>query len=87
MSLSLDYNSNKNRFVMPKELNRDYRMSLWNFMFELHNGRIFKDWIGGFYILIAPLGSLLFVLIILSGVYDWLILWQIKRKTRRNNLI
>lgn len=39
--------------------------------FEIHNGRFFKDWIGGFYILIIPLGSLLYVLIILSGVYDW----------------
>ncbi|HEM48990.1 MAG TPA: PepSY domain-containing protein [Caldithrix sp.] len=86
LPLSFQFQSNNKRFVMPKEMIRDYRTPLWNFMFELHNGRIFKDWIGGIYILLVPLGSLLFILIILSGVYDWLILWQIKRKTRRVKL-
>ncbi|MGD9900466.1 MAG: PepSY domain-containing protein [Calditrichaceae bacterium] len=59
------------RFIMPDEINESFRMPLWNYMFELHNGRIFKDLIGGWYILIAPVGSLLFVLIILTGVFDW----------------
>ncbi|MEJ2053064.1 MAG: PepSY-associated TM helix domain-containing protein, partial [Calditrichaceae bacterium] len=75
------------RFKMPEALRTEYRMSLWNFMFELHNGRIFKDWIGGIYILLAPVGSLLFILIILSGIYDWIILWHIKRKTKRERLV
>jgi len=47
-------------------------MPLWNWLFEIHNGRFFKDLIGEWYILIVPLGSLLFVLITLSGVYDWI---------------
>lgn len=57
------------RFAMPHEM--DKRMPLWNYLFELHNGRIFQGWIGKWYILIAPLGSLLFILVTLSGVLDW----------------
>jgi hypothetical protein len=61
-----------NHFKMPRQLQTELRISLWNYMFELHNGRIFRDWIGGLYILIIPLGSLLFILITLSGIYDWI---------------
>ena len=86
MAIPLNVQSESKRFAMPKEVRYEYRMPLWNFMFELHNGRIFKDWLGGFYILIVPLGSLLFVLIIFSGVYDWLILWLLKRRTRIRKL-
>jgi hypothetical protein len=59
-------------FPMPPEVREQYRMPLWNYLFEIHNGRFFREWLGGAYILIVPLGSLLFVLVILSGVYDWL---------------
>ncbi len=59
------------RFPMPPEMVREFRLPLWNYMFELHNGRIFRDLIGAFYALIAPLGSILFVLITLTGVFDW----------------
>jgi hypothetical protein len=65
-------NLSTNRFQMPRQLQTELRISLWNYMFELHNGRIFRDWVGGLYILIIPLGSLLFLLIILSGIYDWI---------------
>ena len=41
-------------------------------MFEVHNGQFFREWLGGGYILIVPLGALLLVLITLTGVYDWL---------------
>lgn len=68
------------RFKMPEKLETSYRMPLWNFMFELHNGRIFQDLIGGFYILLVPLGSLLFVLVTLSGVYDWLYVKILRKK-------
>ncbi len=77
------------RFIMPDEINESFRMPLWNYLFELHNGRIFKDFIGGWYILIAPIGSLLFVLIILTGVFDWFYLKvyqkrkMIKRRLRK----
>lgn len=56
---------------MPEMIREEYKMPLWNFLFELHNARIFKSVIGSFYILIIPLGGLLSVLIILSGIFDY----------------
>lgn len=56
---------------VPKELNTQHTLSLWNYMFEIHNGRIFKFLIGDFYILIIPLGSIMFLLITLCGLFDW----------------
>ncbi len=70
-----------NRFQMPRQMHSGYRMPLWNYLFEIHNGRFFKDLIGKWYILIAPLGSLIFVLITLSGIFDWLYLKILRRKT------
>jgi len=68
------------RFAMPDDPRID-RMSLWKWLFELHNGRIFRDLVGSIYILIAPLGALLFMLITLSGVYDWLALrWPVLKR-------
>lgn len=46
-------------------------LPLWNACFELHNGRFFKDWIGGFYILLTPLAALLTFLLTLTGGVDW----------------
>ena len=68
----LDGRQPSDRFAVPKQMNRDFTLSLWNYMFELHNGRIFQDIIGDFYILIPPLGSFLFVLITLTGIFDWI---------------
>lgn len=70
------------RFEMPQELIREFRMPLWNYLFEIHNGRFFGEWIGNWHLLIIPLGSLLFLLITLSGIYDWIFL-KIIRKHRR----
>jgi hypothetical protein len=58
-------------FAMPLTVRADYRMPLWNYLFEIHNGRFFRDWLKDGYILLVPLGSLLFILITLSGLYDW----------------
>lgn len=62
----------RGRFGMPQALTAGFRMPLWNYLFEIHNGRFFKEWIGGWYILLVPLGALLFLLITLTGIYDWL---------------
>jgi hypothetical protein len=59
------------KFIMPELMKKDYRMPLWNYMFELHNGRIFKGFIGGWYILFVPVGALLFLFISFTGVFDW----------------
>ena len=70
--LPLNGNAALGDFPMPERIIKNYRMPLWNYLFEIHNGRFFKDWIGGLYILLLPLGSLLFIIITLTGVYDWL---------------
>lgn len=66
------------KYKMPAKIADDYRMPLWNFLFELHNGRIFKDFIGGFYLLLVPLLSILFFLVVVSGTIDWFY-YKIKR--------
>ena len=54
-------------------------LPLWNACFELHNGRFFKDWIGGLYILLTPLAALLTFLLTVTGGVDW---WR-RRRARR----
>lgn len=76
----LDSLNNHAYFTMPDRAY--FKMPLWNWLFELHNGRLFKDWVGGLYILIIPVGALFFILITLSGVYDWLFVKKL-RKIRR----
>ena len=68
-------------FVMPEQIRRHYRMPLWNFLFELHNGRLFKGMVGSFYMLIVPLGGIFGLLILLSGVFDY---WYLKLAGKKN---
>lgn len=68
---TLNDSKRRGRFIMPDEMLADYHMPLWNYMFELHNARIFKSMIGGIYILLIPLGSLLALILFITGVYDW----------------
>ncbi|MCK5861871.1 MAG: PepSY domain-containing protein [Candidatus Hydrogenedentes bacterium] len=63
--------STQKRFTMPDTVLKRYRMPLWSYLFEIHNGRIFRDYIGAFYILIPMVGAFLFLIIILTGIYDW----------------
>ena len=67
-----------NAFVMPEQIKKQYRMPFWNFLFELHNGRIFKGVLGSFYILVIPVGGIIGLLILLSGIFDY---WFIKPKS------
>ncbi len=48
------------------------RTSLYHFLFELHNGRFLRDAIGAWYILYVPLIGLALMLVIFTGVFDWL---------------
>lgn len=63
----------KGRFRMPEQMESNCRMPLWNYMFEIHNGRFFKGLIGPLYILLVPFGSLFFFIVTLTGIYDWFI--------------
>lgn len=77
--ISLNQDKISTIFQMPPKMSADFKMPLWNYMFEIHNARFFKGIIGPLYILAVPLGSLLFILILLSGIFDWL--WKkIKKK-------
>lgn len=57
--------------VMPTRVAAAAPMSLWHYLFEFHNGRIFEPWLGPWYLLIIPLSGLLLLLLCLTGLYDW----------------
>lgn len=57
--------------VMPPEVIEDGVMSLYSVLFEIHNGRFFRDLFGSYTWLIIPLGGLLLMFTIITGVYDW----------------
>lgn len=59
------------RFQVTEGTMNDFSMSLWNYLFEVHNGRIFEFAVGDFYILIAPLISLIFLISLITGIFDW----------------
>lgn len=66
---------------LPEEIATS-SMSLWHFLFELHNGRIFKQWMKQYTCLLIPIGGSLLLLNLLTGLYDWL--WhQQKRLTKK----
>ena len=48
------------------------RISLYHFLFELHNGRFLRDYVGVWYILFVPLVGLGLVLVVATGTFDWL---------------
>jgi hypothetical protein len=58
-------------FRMPAELAQQGRVSLWNFLLNLHNARLFRDLVG-YHWWIVQIGGLLLLLTTLSGTYDWL---------------
>ncbi|MCK5680753.1 PepSY domain-containing protein [bacterium] len=66
--------------AMPDILREHARISLWHALFELHNGRIFEQYIGPFYWLITPIGGIFLCTIILSGSLIWL-----KRQKKKSN--
>ena len=69
-------------FEQPKIMN-EIEFPLWNWMFELHNGRIFKGIIGKWYIIFVPLLSIFFFLMLLSGIYDYIHIFKIKKRQNR----
>ena len=68
---SIKGNVFQDRFKMPDELKNNFKMSLWNVLFEIHNGRYFRFVLGSFYILLVPLGSLLTFIVLVTGILDW----------------
>ena len=77
---SLGDNDLQDKFIMPQEMIENFRWSLWSFLFSLHNGRFFSDWFGSWNTAIIFTLGVLFVLVSISGTYDWLHTKVIKPK-------
>lgn len=58
--------------AMPDSINSDARMALWSFFFELHNLRIFQDYIGSFYLLLLLSVALALLIITITGIIQYL---------------
>lgn len=57
---------------MPAQILEESPISLWNLALEVHTGRIFKPFLGKWYILYVPLSGLLILLTIITGLIRWL---------------
>jgi hypothetical protein len=57
--------------AMPASVLDASPMSLWNLALEFHTGRIYQNLLGPAYILVVPMGGLLIVLLLVSGVVVW----------------
>lgn len=56
---------------MPAAIVRETPMSLWYYLFEFHNGRIFEKWLRMGYMLIIPLVGIGLLLLAVTGITDW----------------
>jgi hypothetical protein len=65
--------------LMPPAI-RNTAMPLWNVALELHTGRLFKPFLGDFYILFIPLFGLTTFIILLSGIILWLKKYRKRKK-------
>ncbi|QZE14530.1 PepSY domain-containing protein [Halosquirtibacter laminarini] len=70
-------------FPMPDIVKADVKLPLWNFLFEIHNGRIFRSIIGPFYILIVPLLGLLSCFMLISGTIEYILTRKRKKRRRK----
>ncbi|NPA25324.1 MAG: PepSY domain-containing protein [Deltaproteobacteria bacterium] len=57
---------------MPAAISSQSRISLWNALFELHNGRIFEEYLGPLYWFIIPTGGLALLTILATGILGWM---------------
>ncbi|PKL84751.1 MAG: hypothetical protein CVV22_11225 [Ignavibacteriae bacterium HGW-Ignavibacteriae-1] len=63
--------ADSDKFIMPEHILNTAELPFWNFLFELHNGRIFQAILGPYHMLLIPLASLIFMILIITGVFDW----------------
>lgn len=67
---------------MPGAVAAQGRMSLWHFLFELHNTRIFKGFLGEAAWLAIPVAGCLTLVLLGTGVVDW---WHILSRRRKRH--
>ncbi|KXX72065.1 PepSY domain-containing protein [Flammeovirga sp. SJP92] len=68
-------------YNFPQEIIDEYKMPLWNYMFELHNGRLFQFIFDKYSILLIPLLGLLFNILLITGLYEYL--YRKRKKLRK----
>ncbi|GJM63908.1 PepSY-associated TM helix domain-containing protein [Persicobacter diffluens] len=73
----------QSEYPMPAEIATEYRMPLWNFMFELHNARLFRPLLSKWVILVNPLLGIFFVVLCITGGYEYV--WR-RRKSWKSTL-
>ena len=71
-------------FPMPQSIEKA-GMSLWHFLFECHNGRIFRGIFGQYTWLFITLGGIILMISVLTGCYDWLFRKVLAPRSRRKN--
>lgn len=57
--------------VMPKNVIEKSPLSLWSLALEVHTGRIYGAFLGLFYILVVPLGGILVLFTLITGIVIW----------------
>ena len=70
--------------VMPPHIATNAGMSLWHFLFLVHNGSIFQQWVGKYTWLIVPMGGLVLLISAFCGAYDWLYrkgVWRVGKRS------
>lgn len=90
-NLFFDYNSgaftpasNNPLPTMPRAMVDQSGMSLWNLALEVHTWRILNFAISSFYILVVPLAGLLGIVIVITGIWMWIIRYRNRRKLKVN---
>ena len=67
-------------FEMPEEYRKRSTFSLWHYLFEVHNGRIWRGMIGGFYIFHTMVVAISAIVIMWTGLQIMLIHRKRKKK-------
>jgi hypothetical protein len=57
--------------TMPGDAIEKSTMSLWSLALEVHTGRIYGAFLGLFYILVVPLGGILVLFTLITGIVIW----------------
>ncbi|OYT11029.1 MAG: iron-regulated protein [Bacteroidetes bacterium 4572_112] len=64
-------NVNNSFPLPPQNILEAAKISLWNVALEIHTGRIYKVFMGIFYILVVPISGFALLFIIISGFIVW----------------
>ncbi|MDD4991946.1 MAG: PepSY-associated TM helix domain-containing protein [Paludibacter sp.] len=67
--------------AMPQNVIDKSPMSLWSLALEVHTGRIYGVFLGMFYILVVPLGGILVLFTLITGIVIWF-KYHVKRRKK-----